>query len=232
MGSMVSLEECTSTDNPRVRDCCHLEGETPVEIRIAYQHPRSSAQPAGFDPSAIRAHQATASWERGPLGDHGGFQRHAGGVGEPWPMPVADAEKPPMPRGAERLRLPPPAGSGGRSQAGCGEAGGDFDADTFAAPPDSERSEVGPSPGRMLQPAALQMLELPDDGFFPEVIRASRQGTHTFREASSTSRDTHRDTQRDAKEVASPGSPSVPSAPSPPSAAASLAAGPRSPCTP
>jgi len=184
MGSRVSIEECTSTDNPRVRDCCHLEGETPIEIRIAYQHPRPSAQPAGFDPAVLRAHQASA------FGVAGASYRRGGAAGSgPWPPGSADAEKPPMPRGAERLRLPPPSGSarGPPRTAANEDAGGDFDADTFAAPPDSERSEVSATPGRMHEPVALQVLQLAEDGFFPEVVRANR--THTFREASSTHRD-------------------------------------------
>mmetsp|Transcript_120108 Transcript_120108/g.346997 ORF Transcript_120108/g.346997 Transcript_120108/m.346997 type:complete len:235 (+) Transcript_120108:1-705(+) len=187
MGAKASMEECTSTDNPRVRDCCHLEGETPIEIRIAYQHPRPSAQPVGFDPAALRTHQATA------FGVAGAAYRHGGSSGSNrWPPASADAEKPSMPRGAERLRLPPPPGSTrAPSRTGEGDQGhsGDFDAETFAAPPDSERSEVSATPGRMVQPVALQVLQLSEDGYFPEVVRATRHGAGTFREVSSSHRD-------------------------------------------
>eukprot|EP00929_Paragymnodinium_shiwhaense_P070108 TRINITY_DN35485_c0_g1_i1.p1 TRINITY_DN35485_c0_g1~~TRINITY_DN35485_c0_g1_i1.p1 ORF type:complete len:258 (-),score=73.76 TRINITY_DN35485_c0_g1_i1:77-850(-) len=40
MGGKPFLDECASVDQERVRQCCHLEGETPVEIRIAYQRPK------------------------------------------------------------------------------------------------------------------------------------------------------------------------------------------------
>mmetsp|Transcript_85181 Transcript_85181/g.214819 ORF Transcript_85181/g.214819 Transcript_85181/m.214819 type:complete len:258 (+) Transcript_85181:126-899(+) len=191
MGGNLSVEECTSPDNPRVKDCCHLEGETPVEIRIAYQHPRPAAHPASASNSGNANHMAGA-WDRAQASDGFYNPKHA-----PWPHGSMDAEKPPMPRGAERLRLPPPSG-GARAQPRTPHSesagGGDFDADTFAAPPDSERSDVAATPGRMQQPVALQVLQLPDDDYFPEIVRIGRhQGSNTFREASSTYRgDTHR----------------------------------------
>mmetsp|Transcript_50688 Transcript_50688/g.133900 ORF Transcript_50688/g.133900 Transcript_50688/m.133900 type:complete len:292 (+) Transcript_50688:156-1031(+) len=195
MGGKFSVDECTSTDNPRVRDCCHLEGETPIEIRIAYQQPRPAAQPA----TAVAGNVGTGAWDgrtNGPthLG-HGAAHFAAGPPhgaaavrGAHWHSPGGmDAEKPPMPRGTERLRLPPPAGSGGRTQPrtpASQASTSDFDAETFAAPPDSERSEVAATPGRMTQPAALQMLQLmQDEDYFPEIVRVSRQAPSTFREA-------------------------------------------------
>mmetsp|Transcript_124355 Transcript_124355/g.277321 ORF Transcript_124355/g.277321 Transcript_124355/m.277321 type:complete len:224 (-) Transcript_124355:50-721(-) len=189
MGSIFSVDECTSTDNPRVRDCCHLEGETPIEIRIAYQQPRQSAHPSTFDPGPHGAQSQQA------LGSRGSFESPSDQ--RQWSPCSLDAEKPPMPRGTERLRLPPPSGRGaglrGQPRTPASQAStSDFDAEVFAAPPDSERSELGATPGRMQQPAALQMVQcspLPDDDYFPEIVRAShagsrsaRSGTNTFRE--------------------------------------------------
>mmetsp|Transcript_14972 Transcript_14972/g.52543 ORF Transcript_14972/g.52543 Transcript_14972/m.52543 type:complete len:235 (-) Transcript_14972:39-743(-) len=189
-GSLSAVEECTSADNQHVKDCCHLEGETPIEIRIAYQHPRSAAHPAS---SSLGSHANTrlaGNWDR-PGGTGDGFYHR----NPAWPHGGMDAEKPQMPRGTERLRLPPPAARTSASKAPASQAStGDFDADTFAAPPDSERSEVATTPGRMGQPVALQLLHFPEDDHFPEIVRVGRQGFSTFREVSSTYRDmSHRD---------------------------------------
>jgi len=192
MGGNLSIEECTSPDSQQVKHCCHLEGETPIEIRIAYQHPRPAAHPVSATAKASNTHSAGA-WDRAQAD---GFYS---GQHVPWPHSSMDAEKPPMPRGAERLRLPPPSGSTrAQPRTPASQAStSDFDAETFAAPPDSERSEVAATPGRMQQPVALQVLQLPDDDFFPEIVRVGRQGASTFREASSTYRDTHRDAHQD-----------------------------------
>mmetsp|Transcript_31466 Transcript_31466/g.68599 ORF Transcript_31466/g.68599 Transcript_31466/m.68599 type:complete len:304 (-) Transcript_31466:95-1006(-) len=205
MGGQLSVDECTSTDNPRVRDCCHLEGETPIEIRIAYQQPRPAAQPIsseGAGPWDARAGLANlghgaAHFAAGPP--------HSVARSSHWQSPGSmDAEKPPMPRGTERLRLPPPAGGGVRTQPrtpASQASTSDFDAETFAAPPDSERSEVAATPGRMQQPVALQMLQfMQDEDYFPEIVRVStsRQAPSTFREVA-TDRSVP-DTQRSAAE--------------------------------
>jgi len=175
MGTSFSVDECTSADSQRVKDCCHLEGETPIEIRIAYQNPRPVARASNFEPGAGGALHATSALSPRPL-----RRRH-----EQQPARSPEAEKPPMPRGTERLRLPPPAGSARSQPPGAPAGAGDFDAETFAAPPDSERSGADRTPGRMLQPAALHALQAAtqDCGdFFPEIVRISRQGPPSHRE--------------------------------------------------
>jgi len=185
MGAGLSVEECTSAENPHVRDCCHLEGETPVEIRIAYQRNVPPAQSLEPPAGAIRAHTATGGRD---LAAELLPRRRDGPPG-----PAArDAERPPMPRGADRLRLPPPASGAWATprQGGPEAGGGDFDAGTFAVPPDCDSERSGATtPGRMAPAVALHMLHLPqDDGLFPEVIRAAGCPSHTFREASATHR--------------------------------------------
>jgi len=177
MGSRFSVDECTSADNPRVRDCCHLEGETPIEIRIAYQPPRPPPRHTHLDtgPVGMDASSARSAYDN--------LQDHRPG----WPPYAPDRERSSLPRGTERLRLPPHAGSvSARSQprTPASQTGGsDFDADVFAAPPDSERGSCMATPGRMQQPMALQVLQMAsDDDYFPEIVRVSRQGTTTFRE--------------------------------------------------
>mmetsp|Transcript_8126 Transcript_8126/g.24709 ORF Transcript_8126/g.24709 Transcript_8126/m.24709 type:complete len:228 (-) Transcript_8126:70-753(-) len=181
MGSSLSVDECTSADNQRVKDCCHLEGETPIEIRIAYQQPKPVPRVPALEPgpSAAAALHASSALSSRPPRRHQDFQQQQQ---QQQHTHSSDAEKPPMPRGAERLRLPPPAGSarGGPRSPGSQASTGDFDAETFAAPPDSERSEADRTPGRMLQPAALHVLQqqqqaVLDAGcdFFPEIVRIS-----------------------------------------------------------
>lgn len=193
MGSKFSVDECTSADNQRVRDCCHLEGETPIEIRIAYQQPRPPVHPSNFDPGPNRQAAHPSNFDPGNRHGAPGFSPGTFRNYHDQLSPNTDAEKPPMPRGTERLRLPPPASSARNqprtpaSQASTSDHR-DFDAETFAAPPDSERSEIGAgaTPGRMQQPAALQMLQAAgaDDDYFPEIVRVPRQGaSNTFREA-------------------------------------------------
>eukprot|EP00931_Biecheleriopsis_adriatica_P055305 TRINITY_DN32660_c0_g1_i1.p1 TRINITY_DN32660_c0_g1~~TRINITY_DN32660_c0_g1_i1.p1 ORF type:complete len:199 (-),score=19.28 TRINITY_DN32660_c0_g1_i1:174-770(-) len=163
MGGQLSLEECTSPDNPRVRDCCHLEGETPIEIRIAYgqhQQPRPSAYPSSYEPGRRPPTQLGA-------GAAASRYTHAHALS-------ADAHMPPMPLGADNLRLPPPPVGEGKTDAKSEL--GDFAAETFAAPLDSERSAVSTNPGRIDNPLALQMYHTwyEEDSCFPEVVRASK----------------------------------------------------------
>lgn len=72
------MEECTSSENQRVRECCHLEGETPIEIRIAYQQPRST--PARF--SGVGSPSTGGGLNVGTnLGPHAGPPaKHGGGA--------------------------------------------------------------------------------------------------------------------------------------------------------
>ncbi|CAJ1333901.1 unnamed protein product, partial [Effrenium voratum] len=48
------FSDCSAAD-PRVKDCCHLEGETPIEIRIAFSQQRPAAYPPQECPKAPRA---------------------------------------------------------------------------------------------------------------------------------------------------------------------------------
>eukprot|EP00439_Symbiodinium_sp_Y106_P048051 s3856_g6.t1 len=48
MGSVLSREPC-SMEPQKVRDCCHLEGETPIEIRIAFSQQRPASYPASHE---------------------------------------------------------------------------------------------------------------------------------------------------------------------------------------
>eukprot|EP00435_Cladocopium_sp_Y103_P010578 s3796_g2.t1 len=54
MGSRFS--ECSSVNSQHVKDCCHLEGETPIEIRIAFSQQGPAAYPSheGAAPRAFR----------------------------------------------------------------------------------------------------------------------------------------------------------------------------------
>eukprot|EP00928_Gymnodinium_smaydae_P087377 TRINITY_DN71649_c0_g1_i1.p2 TRINITY_DN71649_c0_g1~~TRINITY_DN71649_c0_g1_i1.p2 ORF type:complete len:289 (-),score=53.48 TRINITY_DN71649_c0_g1_i1:17-883(-) len=129
MGGKASVEECTSTDNQRVRDCCHLEGETPIEIRIAYQQPRPPQRLSGFAHAGGTLH---------PVGGaHNGFYNGAapalqrGQFGDPYMSGRLSS--------LGRLRLPLAADTQARRQPSPGSTGDDdFNPDTFVAPPDSE----------------------------------------------------------------------------------------------
>mmetsp|Transcript_30329 Transcript_30329/g.67982 ORF Transcript_30329/g.67982 Transcript_30329/m.67982 type:complete len:185 (-) Transcript_30329:78-632(-) len=167
MGSQCAqrVVDC-NLDNPMdgsTEDCCHLEGETPIEIRI-----RPPAYARGG-----RAPSATGAAGSPPLVMPMMRTRH--GV-----VPVPEAEKPPMPIGVPS-RFPPPAGVGTprRSEDDHG-----FDGDAFAEPSDCFRG----SPGLMQDPAVLQMLNAwsSEQGHYPEIVRATRRGLNgsVVREAS------------------------------------------------
>jgi len=51
MGQQCSSEvdSCTSLENPRVRQCCHIEGEPPIEIQIAHRYPRRTPPHPSLD---------------------------------------------------------------------------------------------------------------------------------------------------------------------------------------
>mmetsp|Transcript_29438 Transcript_29438/g.44494 ORF Transcript_29438/g.44494 Transcript_29438/m.44494 type:complete len:204 (-) Transcript_29438:13-624(-) len=149
MGQSLILQDCTSPDNPRVKDCCHLEGETPVEIRIAHQAPR---------PAEAYARRVLAGKEQEPHPDS------ESSLTSPLHQGWVDAEKPPYPRGTERVRVPQPWGN--RSNEGSLASSPDFDdAERFVEP--AEVSLPSPSPGRMDQPRALQMM-LPSSEIIPK----------------------------------------------------------------
>ncbi|CAE7022964.1 unnamed protein product [Symbiodinium natans] len=131
-----------------LEDCCHLEGETPIEIRITRQPGRGwYAGPPRGQPPLVMPMVRTAQHRIGP---------------------VPEAEKPPMPIGVPG-RFPPPATVAHRP---ADEQG--FDGDAFAEPPDSARA----NPGLMHDPAVLQMLYAwtTDPGHFPEIVRVQKRG--------------------------------------------------------
>lgn len=168
MGLPFSANENAEVEDQRLQYCCHMEGETPIEIRIAHQ------QPVGRPPSPRhRSHTV----------------QHSAKLQHPIlpvlqmsmaPQHVPDAEKPPMPRGTERLRLPPVGGVNAQppvSMSDASTAGTDgLDADSFAAPPDSDRScEAGTAPCHLQNDAfAAPVLEVEDD-YFPEIVRIPRR---------------------------------------------------------
>jgi len=200
MGDKLSVEECTSTENQHVRECCHLEGETPIEIRIAYQQPKQPQRLQNFSHAGGSLHPGggagvAAGVMRAPavgstmngssltprpygapalagdallaVGDRAGQPFG----GRPWPQGASgDANRPPMPRGADKLRLPPPGSSSAHKA-----DGDEFDPDTFAAPPDSERGENAALAQQRLQQAlALKVLQMQqEDDYFPEIVRVS-----------------------------------------------------------
>lgn len=158
------MEECTSPDKQHVRDCCHLEGETPIEIRIAYSQPRPSTS-ASYAPN--NTHQQLAARLAAAQGFRAAVpQLRAKALSQ-------DAEKIRMPiGGAQNLRMPPAPPTSGDG------IDGDFDAGAFSAPLDSERSSVM-TPGRIDNPAALSMLQMAmeqEADYFPEIVRAGRSG--------------------------------------------------------
>ncbi|CAK9086079.1 unnamed protein product [Durusdinium trenchii] len=64
------FSEC-SANSQHVKDCCHLEGETPIEIRIAFSQQRPAAYPSheshqGTAPRALRFPTHAASAARVP----------------------------------------------------------------------------------------------------------------------------------------------------------------------
>jgi len=166
-----------------MRDCCHLEGETPVEIRIAYQQPRPGSNlvaaaarrgvespfesrflfaPRGADDAAARAP---------PQGVRGA---------PPWPQGGLVDRRPSPPSGAGTSRSSPgrafwdvarTASSTPRSQGGSDG----FDPSVFVAPPDSDRGAylarlvVGRAPPGVLGPPQ-------EDDYFPEIVRAADCG--------------------------------------------------------
>eukprot|EP00930_Biecheleria_cincta_P005477 TRINITY_DN106400_c0_g1_i1.p1 TRINITY_DN106400_c0_g1~~TRINITY_DN106400_c0_g1_i1.p1 ORF type:complete len:204 (+),score=29.78 TRINITY_DN106400_c0_g1_i1:62-673(+) len=170
MGGNFSVEECTSPDKQHVRDCCHLEGETPIEIRIAYSQPRpstyASSETGGrrYPPSSHQQQLANR------LAAAQGFR-----AAPKMRAKALNAEKPRMPLGTENLRMPP-----ARAPSADGMEG-EFDAGHFSAPLDSERSSVM-TPGRMDNPAALSMLQMlmeQEVDHFPEIVRAGRSGNRS-----------------------------------------------------
>merc|ERR1712232_1228377 len=59
MGEQLSVDHCAlaaSPENQRVRECCYLEGETPVEICIARTKPRPQRLPSFAHTGAAFAH--------------------------------------------------------------------------------------------------------------------------------------------------------------------------------
>ncbi|CAE8589916.1 unnamed protein product [Polarella glacialis] len=171
MGLQQSIDECTSPDQQHVRDCCHLEGETPIEIRIAYSHPRPSSYPANREP--------TGGGRRYPP-PYGQPPLVAGGLHAPRGRLPPTASRPEVHLGKSSPRPSVPAGDREASDAAAaGQVDSpEFDADAFAAPPDSERTQVSvATPGRMENPAALQMLQMAlaqEEDYFPEIVRVSR----------------------------------------------------------
>mmetsp|Transcript_16479 Transcript_16479/g.32209 ORF Transcript_16479/g.32209 Transcript_16479/m.32209 type:complete len:163 (-) Transcript_16479:178-666(-) len=162
MGVSSSVNENAEVPDQRLKYCCHMEGETPVEIRIAYQ------QPVGRPPSP-RHHTYRDQPPATP--QHPGLQMAPQAL-----QPSLNAEKPLMPRGAERLRLPPVGGVRAQPPVSMSDASTDgLDADSFTAPPDSEHScEVGIAPCHLQVGAfAAPALEVEDD-YFPEIVRIPR----------------------------------------------------------
>eukprot|EP00747_Dinoflagellata_sp_TGD_P167255 gnl/TRDRNA2_/TRDRNA2_191330_c0_seq1.p1 gnl/TRDRNA2_/TRDRNA2_191330_c0~~gnl/TRDRNA2_/TRDRNA2_191330_c0_seq1.p1 ORF type:complete len:286 (-),score=47.69 gnl/TRDRNA2_/TRDRNA2_191330_c0_seq1:123-980(-) len=193
MGGRLSVDDCASSDNPRVRECCHLEGETPIEIRIAYQHPRP----------APRYMPATDQVPNGRLGGTMGYEYPFERRGA-WPVDLhgmGKAAQPP-PRAVDGPSLSsrhgPPAMqaplSGAHSArraalASQASAPDEFDPDVFVAPPDSEAqgetndaapARLKPTPrtptGHRLPHFARVQEALHEDDYFPEIIRVSFDG--------------------------------------------------------
>lgn len=185
--SCTTVDKCTNADSQCVKDCCHLEGETPIEIRIAYQQPRPQSQtltgagqlPPGFPPPGAYPGMGGAVYDK-PYYDALAAQAWAA-VRARGP---GDAEKPALPRGAERLRLPPPPVSN-RSHnrySPKSQASDEFDPDTFAAPPDSGRDGQNPLAARNRGMMTQAYDFSAEDDFFPEIVRVSREGSgHTPR---------------------------------------------------
>ena len=124
MDSPCSLDQY-DFDEQRYKDCCHLEGETPIEIRIAG---RQAPRPEG--PTSQRSNPG----------------RKAGGN-----VFVPEAEKPPMPRGVSSSRLPPPVMSDPPHKSMDPDG---FHGDDFVVPPDSVIGHPGlqnPAALRVLQ---------------------------------------------------------------------------------
>eukprot|EP00439_Symbiodinium_sp_Y106_P072735 s977_g13.t1 len=146
MGSRCAQRLLNGEQAPSLEDCCHLEGETPIEIRIPRQ-PGWYAGPRWQSPPLVMPHMRVA---------------HRVG-------PLPEAEKPPMPIGVPG-RFPPPAAPV-PSRRPCDEHG--FDGDAFAEPPDSARWSPGlmhdPAVLQMLNTWTAE------PGHFPEIVRVQRQ---------------------------------------------------------
>eukprot|EP00929_Paragymnodinium_shiwhaense_P023788 TRINITY_DN14807_c0_g2_i1.p1 TRINITY_DN14807_c0_g2~~TRINITY_DN14807_c0_g2_i1.p1 ORF type:complete len:181 (-),score=31.08 TRINITY_DN14807_c0_g2_i1:175-717(-) len=172
-GRNLGVGDCSPNDQ-RVRECCHLEGETPVEIRIAHQN-NGLARNRDGGSLQLRAgssprYKTGGEMNNGVISSLGKHVLESGGG-------VVEAEKPCMPRGADPDRMPivpsqsKPPGLQARSCSGDG-----FDPSSFAAPPDSERGERGRERQHKMQFAlAAQAAAAVDrsEEHFPEVVRAN-----------------------------------------------------------
>jgi len=193
------LAACTgipSAESQCVRDCCHLEGETPVEIRIAvhrrapkldqrhtgrvYDHWHTgSIYPEGI--SKLRDVGPTAGYAdpfAGKLRDVGPSAGYADPFGGKYGSMHLPGE-PQMPRMSYTYEGKRNAHEGRRESTPSFVDG--FNPDTFAAPADdSEHALVQRACDSKLLPSSQVMKALSGEGHLPEVVRfpstSSRSG--------------------------------------------------------
>lgn len=175
MGSTVSLEKCNSKDSQCVRECCHLEGETPVEIRIAHQPPRPAQQTLLY--SAAEGHASTVGYKvGGEIGAPCGERHHTTSY-TTTSLPIA--RSPPWPT--------PPRGGVDELDPQAFLASSE---DSFGGPPKAMGSGRMPILGGLGAPRAAQEVpqrerpprfdgsDIIEEHFFPKIVRVPR-GSHS-----------------------------------------------------
>lgn len=190
-----TVDKCApSPDGQCYKDCCHLEGDTPIEIRIAYQPPRQAAPALG--PSHLAGlHPNLGQASVGGFG--GGFyQAGHGGYEDPfdgrfmWAPHVGG-----VPRSAEGntrhrgdLAKPTVLSTRWSQRATPAQEKDDFDPAAFAAPSDSDHDKLSPMASSWPRKASIRSHSLREGDefdFFPEVVRLPREGSDTCRGACS-----------------------------------------------
>lgn len=166
-----TVDKCTANDPQCVKDCCHLEGDTPIEIRIAYQPPHHPTRPhgpshlAGLHPNLARLRQSGHGGSTEPFDDRYLWAPHMSA----FPSDVYSEKMTPWHRAADVVR--PALGSTRWSL-----SKDDFDHAAFASP-DDDRSVLA---GSSRQPGSTRMESVPEaceDSFFPEIVRSREKAS-------------------------------------------------------
>lgn len=184
-----TVDKCTPSDPQCVKDCCHLEGDTPIEIRIAYQPPKPPTQAhgpahlAGLHPSMLRGFHHAGPGGRKP---QYGWSPNA----SPFPEDLLAGKMPSWGRAADLVR--PTLGSmrwshrtGSPShRTGSPHPADEFDPAAFAASDEDFHSKPGTAGGTSHTQSTPDVEE---DCFFPEVVRSSRKAMARLPEQSTIS---------------------------------------------
>eukprot|EP00403_Amphidinium_massartii_P019103 CAMPEP_0178431792 /NCGR_PEP_ID=MMETSP0689_2-20121128/32044_1 /TAXON_ID=160604 /ORGANISM="Amphidinium massartii, Strain CS-259" /LENGTH=240 /DNA_ID=CAMNT_0020053743 /DNA_START=174 /DNA_END=893 /DNA_ORIENTATION=- len=166
MGAALTFDQCALDKDKRVKECCHVEGETPVEIRIA--HPpggMSSIRMPGYTPRDRQGPWHHVDRELvPPLGPStpAVCERHIGGSN--WQSQALRHND-----GAHDQRMAVQTPGSDKEFDPANFTTADADADAAGAMPRV------PVPALRSLLVSHQLLAAADDSSFPEIIRASAQ---------------------------------------------------------